>query len=79
MTEPSIPLRYSMVIQWSEEDAAFLVTLPEWEDKVIDPVTHGDTYQEAVENGQLALEDLVSLARERGETLPEPKFLKFAA
>jgi predicted RNase H-like HicB family nuclease len=79
MTEPSIPLRYSMVIQWSEEDAAFLVTLPEWEDKVIDPVTHGDTYQKAVENGQLALEDLVSLARERGETLPEPKFLKFAA
>lgn len=35
--------RYSMLIQWSEEDTAFLVTLPEWEGRVYNPVTHGDT------------------------------------
>ena len=44
MTEANIPLRYSMVIQWSEEDDAFLVTLPEWEGRVFNPVTHGETY-----------------------------------
>ena len=43
--------RYSMVIQWSEEDAAYLVTLLEWEGRVFNPVTHGDTYEEAVRNG----------------------------
>ena len=73
------PLRYSMLIQWSQEDAAFLVTLPEWEGRVFNPVTHGDTYEEAVRNGQIALEDLVIVAQEHGEPLPEPRFLVVAA
>jgi predicted RNase H-like HicB family nuclease len=68
-----------MLIQWSEEDAAFLVTLPEWEGRVFNPVTHGDTYEEAVRNGRLALEDMVALADEHGEPLPVPRFLDVAA
>ena len=79
MTEANIPLRYSMVIQWSEEDDAFLVTLPEWEGRVFNPVTHGETYEEAVANGRLALEDLVIVARQNGEQLPKPQFLEVAA
>ena len=79
MSAPGDPLRYSMLIQWSEEDAAFLVTLPEWEGRVFNPVTHGDTYEEAVRNGQIALEDLVFVARKHGESLPEPRFLEVAA
>ncbi|MGH2559798.1 MAG: type II toxin-antitoxin system HicB family antitoxin [Thermomicrobiales bacterium] len=75
----SAPLRYSMLIQWSEEDAAFLVTLPEWEGRVFNPVTHGDTYEAAVANGRLALQDLVIVTRESGQPLPEPRFLDVAA
>lgn len=79
MSAPGDPLRYSTLIQWSEEDAAFLVTLPEWEGRVFNPVTHGDTYEEAVRNGQIALEDLVFVTRQHGESLPEPRFLEVAA
>lgn len=49
-------LHYSMLIEWSEEDQAFLVTLPEWVNRVIMPVTHGSTYGEAVQHGQEVLE-----------------------
>ena len=44
-------LHYSMVIQWSNTDQAYLVTLPEWDGRVFNPVTHGDTYEEAIKNG----------------------------
>jgi predicted RNase H-like HicB family nuclease len=67
------PLRYSMLIQWSDEDAAFLVTLPEWDGRVFNPVTHGDTYEEAVRNGILALDDLVAVTRQGSLPLPAPQ------
>lgn len=66
-------LRYSMLIEWSEEDQAYLVTLPEWADRVMMPATHGDTYSEAVKNGQEVLELLVESAAQDGEPLPTPK------
>jgi hypothetical protein len=28
-------LHYSMLIEWSEEDQAYLVTLPEWTDRIL--------------------------------------------
>jgi predicted RNase H-like HicB family nuclease len=71
-------LRYSMLIEWSEEDQAFLVTLPEWADHVIMPVTHGGTYGEAVQHGQEVLQMLVNDALQDKEPLPEPKIHVFA-
>jgi antitoxin HicB len=65
--------RYSMLIQWSDEDHAYLVQLPEWADRVFGPVTHGDTYEEAVKNGREVLEMLVEVAQERGDPLPIPQ------
>ena len=62
-----------MVIEWSDEDQAFLVTLPEWAGRVNTPTTHGDTYEEAVRNGNDVLELLIETALERGEPLPPPK------
>ena len=41
-------LHYSMVVQWSDDDQAYLVTLPEWEGRVLNPVTHGDSYEQAI-------------------------------
>ena len=64
---------YSMVIQWSDEDQAFLVTLPEWADRVLGPVTHGNTYEEAVQRGREALEALITSARTHNEPLPLPR------
>jgi predicted RNase H-like HicB family nuclease len=66
-------LHYSMVIEWSEEDQAFLVTLPEWANSVLMPATHGSTYNEAVQHGLEVLEMLVNSARRNGEPLPRPK------
>jgi predicted RNase H-like HicB family nuclease len=70
-------MHYSMVIEWSEEDQAYLVTLPEWADRVLMPVTHGDTYNEAVQRGQEVLKMLIDSAEATSEPLPPPKF--FAA
>ena len=66
-------LHYSILIEWSEEDQAYLVTLPEWADRVFMPATHGNTYEEAVKNGQEVLEMLVNDAMTDGEPLPPPK------
>lgn len=65
--------RYTMVIQWSDENQAYLVTLPEWKDRILGPaVTHGDTYEDAARAGQEALDMLIKDALASGEPLPEP-------
>lgn len=71
MINPEQP-RYSMLIQWSNEDNTYLVTLPEWQNEIQDVFTHGDTYEEAAKNGRECLEFLTKSARELGDDLPEP-------
>ncbi len=60
--------RYSMIVEWSKEDEAFIVTVPE----LVGCRTHGATYAEAARQGQDALESWVDAARADGETLPVP-------
>ncbi len=62
--------RYSMVIQWSDEDDLYLVHLPEfpWQQFV----THGKTYEEAAKNGREVLETFIEMFQEEGKPLPEP-------
>ncbi|MBW4672399.1 MAG: type II toxin-antitoxin system HicB family antitoxin [Cyanomargarita calcarea GSE-NOS-MK-12-04C] len=67
-------MKYTIVIQWSDEDECFVALLPEFTN-VMQPVTHGDTYEEAFKNAQEVLELLVETALEKGESLPEPKTL----
>ena len=59
---------YSMIINWSEEDQAFIVTLPEFGGCK----THGADYAEAVKNGQEVLELLADAYRAEGRALPDP-------
>ena len=68
-------IHYSMLIQWSDEDQAYLVRLPDWEraERVLGPVSHGETYAEAVEHGQEALEALIASVHKHQEVLPEPQ------
>jgi predicted RNase H-like HicB family nuclease len=68
-----IDLQYSMLIEWSDEDEAYLVTLPEWEERVLGPVTHGNTYEDAVERGREALTALIASARHHNEAFPVPR------
>ena len=39
MISPTI--HYSMLIEWSEEKQAYLVTLPKWVSQIYIPATHG--------------------------------------
>ena len=64
-------MKYTIVIQWSDEDQAFVVTLPEFTD-VMQPVTHGDTYEEALQNAKVVLELLIESSLEEGKPMPEP-------
>ena len=69
---------YSMVIQWSEEDQLFLVTIPEFSDRVVMPCTHGKTRQEATRNGEEVIEMYLSAWENEGELPPEPSTLQIA-
>ena len=64
-------VKYTVLIQWSNEDQCFVVTLPEFTD-VMQPVTHGDTYEEALKNATEVLELLIESSVEEGKPLPEP-------
>lgn len=60
---------YSMVIRWSDEDQAFIVTLPEFGPFAN---THGETYEETARMGQEVLELLIEAYQAEGRPLPEP-------
>lgn len=65
--------RYSMEIRWSEADQAYLVYLPEFAEHLMQPCTHGDTYQEAAEHGQQVMEDITEILEAEGTPLPLPR------
>ena len=65
-------LAYSMVIQWSDEDLVYIVTLPEFGGCK----THGDTYEKAAKSGREVLELLIESAKEEGQPLPPPATLQ---
>jgi predicted RNase H-like HicB family nuclease len=60
---------YTIMIQWSDEDQCYVVSLPEWGEFCH---THGDTYEEALTNAQEVLELLIETSLEDGEPLPKP-------
>lgn len=62
-------MRYTILIQWSDEDNCFVVYLPEFTN-VMQPCTHGDTYTEAIQNAQEVIELLIKSALENRESLP---------
>ncbi|MBL1209816.1 type II toxin-antitoxin system HicB family antitoxin [Geminocystis sp. GBBB08] len=71
-------MKYTIVIQWSDEDNCFVVFLPEFSNNVMQPVTHGETYEEALKNGQEVLELIIEEYQEDGKNLPQPKTFVFA-
>lgn len=71
--------RYSMVIEWSDEDAAYIVSFPEWEVAGHLALTHGETYIEAAHKGTEMLDFLAWSTQQDGEPPPEPHQFTFDA
>ncbi len=63
------PKHYSMVIQWDPVDQIYVVSVPE----LPGCMTHGKTYEEAVQQGQDAIESWLQVAEELGRPIPSPR------
>ena len=57
-----------MLIQWSDEDECFIVTLPEFDNAR----THGDTHEQAVRMGKELIESFFMWYEQDGKPLPDP-------
>ena len=62
-------IRYELIIYWSEVDQAFIVEVPELPGCAAD----GETYQAAVQNVQLVIQEWIETAQALGRPIPEPK------
>ncbi len=67
-----------MIIQWSDEDQLFLVTIPEFGDRVLMPSTHGKTREEAIRSGEEVIEMYLEAWQTEDESIPEPSTLQIA-
>jgi len=60
---------YSMVLEWDPEDAIYVVTVPE----LPGCTTHGATYEQAVRQGQDAVDSWIAANRLEGRPIPHPR------
>jgi predicted RNase H-like HicB family nuclease len=66
--------KYEVIIYWSDEDEAFVAEVPELAGCMAD----GATYQEAVANAEIAIQEWIETAKELGRPIPEPKGRRLA-
>ncbi|MCD4799275.1 MAG: type II toxin-antitoxin system HicB family antitoxin [Methanosarcinales archaeon] len=62
-------IKYELIIYWSEEDDAYIVEVPELPGCMAD----GRTYNEAIRNVLIVIEEWIDTARELGRDVPVPK------
>ena len=62
-------VKYELILYWSEVDQSFIVEVPELSDCAAD----GETYQEAVQNAEVVIQQWIETAQELGRPIPEPK------
>lgn len=62
-------IKYELIIYWSDVDSAFIVEVPELPGCMAD----GQTYQEAVSNAEVVIQEWLETAQELGRPIPEPK------
>lgn len=60
--------KYSMIMSWSEEDQAYIVSVPELPGCMAD----GRTPEEAVKQAQIVINLWIETALEDGEEIPKP-------
>lgn len=61
--------KYEIIIYWSDEDQAFIAEVPELPGCAAD----GATYQEALTNAQVVMEEWIETTKELGRSIPAPK------
>jgi predicted RNase H-like HicB family nuclease len=66
--------KYEVIIYWSDEDEAFVAEVPELAGCMAD----GATYQEALANAEIAIQEWIETAKELGRPIPEPKGRRLA-
>ncbi len=62
-------VKYEVIIYWSEEDEAFIAEVPELPGCAAD----GASYQEALANVEVIIQEWIETAKELGRPIPEPK------
>ncbi len=65
------PLHYSIIIQWSDRDQAYLANVPE----LPGCHTHGENYEEALKNALEVIELWLETAKEEGWPIPQPQII----
>lgn len=66
--------KYSMFMAWSEEDQAYIVSVPELPGCMAD----GKTPEEAVKEAQIVIDMWIESALEDGEEIPKPSLFNSA-
>ncbi len=61
--------RYKVIVYWSEEDEAYIAEVPELPGCMAD----GSTYEEALKNVQIVIDEWIETARSLGREIPIPK------
>jgi predicted RNase H-like HicB family nuclease len=61
--------KYEIIIYWSADDDSFIAEVPELPGCMAD----GETYQEALANAEVIIQEWMETAKELGRTVPEPK------
>jgi predicted RNase H-like HicB family nuclease len=61
--------QYEVIIYWSHEDEAFIAEVPELPGCMAD----GESYQEALANVEVIVQEWIETATELGRPIPEPK------
>ncbi len=61
--------KYEMIIYWSKEDNAFIVEIPELPGCMAD----GETYEQAVKNALVVIDEWIDTAKELGRDIPQPR------
>ncbi|MBE9124115.1 type II toxin-antitoxin system HicB family antitoxin [Tychonema sp. LEGE 07199] len=62
-------MKYEIIIYWSEEDQSFIAEVPELPGCAAD----GQTYQEALQNLEIIMQEWIETANALGRPIPQPK------
>lgn len=60
--------RYEVIIYWSDEDQAYIAEVPELAGCMAD----GASYQEALANLEVIIQEWIETAKELGRPIPQP-------
>lgn len=61
--------QYEVIIYWSAEDRSYIVEVPELAGCMAD----GKTYDEALKNAQIIMDEWIETSQTIGRPIPEPK------